>query len=161
MKQGLSTPGAHGSAADDHRPEADRPDEDREDSEPEHGIACGLPLEAENFVTGEPLVTVDYFDFASGHEDAIADRLLTLECAVPDDGAPTSRILLFDTRGGHGPHDPLPLIAIATVKDGVLRVESARRSLAETVQGAVQSALGPRVHYRGRTVHRLHTGSTV
>jgi len=151
MKQSHSTPGAHRSAADDDRLEEDWPDEDWEDSEPEYGIECGLPLRAENFVTGEPLVTVDYFDFASAHEAAIAERLLTLEGAVPDDGAPTSRILLFDTRGGHGPHDPLSLIAIATVQDGTLRVETACRARAEPVRGAVQSALGVRVRYRART----------
>ncbi len=151
MKQTHSKPEARGSAADDDRLEEDWPDEDWEDSEPEYGIECGLPLGAENFVTGEPLVTVDYFDFASAHKAAIADGLLTLEGAVPDDGAATPRILVFDTRGGHGPHDPLPLIAIATVHDEALRVETARRALADPVRGAVQAALGARVRYRART----------
>jgi hypothetical protein len=151
MKQTHSKPGAHRTAADDNRLEEDWPDEDWENSEPEYGIECGLPLGAENFVTGEPLVTVDYFDFASAHKAAIADRLLTLEGAVPDDGATTPRILVFDTRGGHGPHDPLPLIAIATVQDEALRVETARRALSDPVRGAVQAALGARVRYRART----------
>ena len=126
MKQTHSKPRAHRIAADDDRSEEGWPDEDWEDSEPECGIECGLPLGAENFVTGEPLVTVDYFDFASAHKAAIADRLLALEGAVLDDGAPAPRILVFDVRGGHGPHDPLPLIAIATVQDEALRVETAR-----------------------------------
>ena len=151
MKQTHSKPGAHRGAADDNQLEEDWPDEDWEDSEREYGIECGLPLGAENFVTGEPLVTVDYFDFASAHKAAIADQLLTLEGAVPDDGAATPRILVFDTRGGHGPHDPLPLIAIATVQDQALRVETARRALAGPVRGAVQTALGARVRYRART----------
>ena len=151
MKQAHSKPGVHTSAADDDWLEEDWPDEDWEDSEPEFAIECGLPLGAENFVTGEPLVTVDYFDFASAHKTAIADRLLTLEGAVPADGEATPRILVFDTRGGRGPHDPLPLIAIATVQDEALRVETARRALADPVRGAVQAALGARVRYRART----------
>jgi len=151
MKQTHSKSGAHRSAADDDGLEEDWPDEDWEDSEPEYGIECGLPLGAENFVTGEPLVTVDYFDFASAHKAAIADGLLTLEGAVSDDGAPTSRILMFDTRGGHGPHDPRSLIAIATVQNEALRVETARRALADSVRGAVQAALGARIRYRVRT----------
>jgi len=151
MKQAHSKPGVHTSAADDDWLEEDWPDEDWEDSEPEFAIECGLPLGAENFVTGEPLVTVDYFDFASAHKTAIADRLLNLEGAVPDDGAATPRILVFDTRGGRGPHDPLPLIAIATVQDEALRVETARRALADRVRSAVQAALGARVRYRART----------
>ncbi len=140
MKQTHSKPGAHRSAADDDRLEEHWPDEDWEDSEPEYGIECGLPLGAENFVTGEPLVIVDYFDFASAHKVAIADRLLTLEGAVPDDGAPTPRILVFDTRGGHGPHDPLPLIAIATVQDEALRVETACRVLADPVRDTLSTS---------------------
>ena len=151
MKQAHSKPGVHTSAADDDWLEEDWPDEDWEDSEPEFAIECGLPLGAENFVTGEPLVTVDYFDFASAHKTAIADRLLNLEGAVPDDGAATPRILVFDTRGGRGPHDPLPLIAIATVQDEALRVETAHRALADRVRSAVQAALGARVRYRART----------
>ena len=151
MKQTHSKPAAHRSVADDARLEEGWPDEDWEDSEPEYGIACDLPLGAENFATGEPLVTVDYFDFASAQKAAIADGLLTLEGAVPDDGAATPRILVFDTRGGHGPHDPLPLIAIATVQDEALRVETARSALADPVRGAVQAALGARVRYRART----------
>jgi hypothetical protein len=151
MKQTRSKPGARRSAADDDRLEEDWPDEDWEDSEPEYGIECGLPLVAENFATGEPLVTVDYFDFAPAHKAAIADGLLTLEGAVPDDGAATQRILVFDTRGGPGPHDPLPLIAIATVQDEALRVETAHRALADRVRDAVQAALGARVRYRART----------
>ena len=151
MKQTHWKPGAHRSAADDDRFEEDWPDEDWDDSEPEYGIECGLALGAENFVTGEPLVTVDYFDFPSAHKAAVAERLLTLEGAVPDDGAATPRILVFDTRGGHGPHDPAPLIAIATVRDEALRVETARRALADPVRGAVQAALGARVRYRART----------
>ena len=151
MKQGHSKPGAHRSATDGDRLEEDWPDEDWEDSEPEYGIERGLPLGAENFATGEPLVTVDYFDFASAHKAAIAHQLLTLEGAVPDDGAATPRILVFDTRGGHGPHDPLALIAIATVQDETLRVETARGALADRVRGAVQAVLGARVRYRSRT----------
>ncbi len=151
MKQTHPNPGAHRSAADDDRLEEGWPDEDWEDSEPEYGVECGLPLGAENFVTGEPLVTVDYFDFAPAHKAAIADRLLTLEGAVPDDGAATPRILVFDTLGGGGPHDPLSLIAIATVQDEALRVETARRALADRVRDAVQTALGLRVRYRART----------
>ncbi len=151
MKQTRWKPGAHRSAADDDRLEEDWPDEDWQDSESEYGIEYGLPIGAENFVTGEPLVTVDYFDFAPAHKAAIADRLLTLEGAVPDDGAPTPRILVFDTRDGHGPHHPLSLIAIATVQDEALRVETARSALADPVRGAVQAALGARVRYRSRT----------
>ena len=151
MKQTHSKTGAHRSTADDDRLERDWPDEDWEDSEPEYDVECGLPLGGENFVTGEPLVTVDYFDFAPAHKAAIADGLLTLEGAVPDDGAPTPRILVFDTRGGRGPHDALPLIAIATVQDEALRVETARSALADPVRGAVQAALGTRVRYRART----------
>ncbi len=151
MKQTHSKPGVHRSAADDDRLEAGWPDEDWENGEPEYGIEYSLPLGAENFATGEPLVTVDYFDFASAHKAAIAHRLLALEGAVPDDGAATPRILVFDTRGGHGPDDPLPLIAIATVQDEALRVETARRALVDAVRGAVQAALGDRVRYRART----------
>jgi len=151
MKRGHSKPGAHRSATDGDRLEEDWPDEDWEDSEPEYGIERGLPLGAENFATGEPLVTADYFDFASAHKAAIAHRLLTLEGAVPDDGAATPRILVFDTRGGHGPHDPLALIAIATVQDETLRVETARGALADRVRGAVQTVSGARVRYRSRT----------
>ena len=50
-----------------------------------------------------------------------------------------------------GPHDPLLLIAIATVQDEALRVETARRALADPVRDAVQTALGARVRYRART----------
>jgi len=151
MKQTHSKTGAHRIAADGDRLEEGWPDEDWDDSEPEYGIEYGLPLGAENFVTGEPLVTVDYFDFASAHKAAIADRLLALEGAVLDDGATTLRILVFGTRGSHGPRDPLPLIAIATVQDEALRVETARRALADPVRGTVQAALGARVRYRART----------
>ena len=151
MEQTHCKPGVDTSAADDDWLGEDRPDEDWEDSEQEYGIECGLPLGAENFVTGEPLVTVDYFDFAPAHKASLADRLLTLEGAVPDEGAATPRILVFDTRGGHGPHDLLPLIAIATVQDEVLRVETARRVFADPVRAAVQAALGARVRYRART----------
>ena len=151
MNQTRSKSGAHRSAADDDGLEEGWPDEDWEDSEPEYGMEYGLPLGAENFATGEPLVTVDYFDFASAHKAAIADRLLTLEGAVSDDGAPTPRILMFDTRGSHGPYDPRSLIAIAILQDGALRVETARRALADSVRGAVQAALGARVRYRART----------
>ena len=103
MKQTHSKTGAHRSTADDDRLEKDWPDEDWEDSEPEYDVECGLPLGGENLVTGEPLVTVDYFDFAPAHKAAIADGLLTLEGAVLDDGAATPRILVFDTLGGHVP----------------------------------------------------------
>jgi len=151
MKQIHSKPGTHRIAADDDRLEEGWPDDDWEDSEPEYGVEYGLALGAENFVTGEPLVSVDYFDFASAHKAAIADRLLALEGAVLDDGVPTPRILVFDTRGGHSPHDPPPLIAIATVQDEALRVETACRALADPVRGAVQAALGARVRYRTRT----------
>ena len=151
MQQTHPKPGAHRSAADDDRSEEDWPDEDWKDSESGYGIECGLPLGAENFVTGEPLVTVDYFDFAPAHKAAIADGLLTLEGAVLDDGAATPRILVFDTLGGHVPLDPLRLIAIATVQDEALRVETARSALADPVRGAVQAALGTRVRYRART----------
>ena len=150
MEQTHSKPRVDTSAADDDWLGEDRPDEDWEDSESEYGMECGLPLGAENFVTGEPLVTVDYFDFGSAHKAAVAHGLLTLEGAVSDDGAATPRILIFDTRGGHGPHDPLPLIAIATVQDEALRVETARRALADPVRSAVQAALGARVRYRAR-----------
>ena len=151
MKHTHSNPRVHTSVADDDRSGEDWPDEDWQDGEPEDAIECGLPLGAENFVTGEPLVTVDYFDFAPAHKASLADRLLTLEGAVPDDGAATPRILVFDTRGGHGPHDPLPLIAIATVQDEVLRVETARRVFADPVRAAVQAASGARARYRART----------
>ncbi len=151
MKQTHPTPGALRSATDDDQLEEGWPDEDWDDSEPELGIECGLPLRAENFVTGEPLVTVDYFDFASADKAAIADRLLTLEGAVPDEGAARPRVLVYDTRGGHGPHHPLALIAIATVQDEALRVETARRAPADHVRGAVQAACGARVKYRART----------
>ena len=43
------------------------------------------------------------------------------------------------------------VIAIATMQDEVLRVETARRALADPVRGAVQAALGARVRYRART----------
>jgi hypothetical protein len=151
MKQSHSKPEVDGSGADDDGLEEDWPDEDWEDNEPEDAIEWGLALGAENIVTGEPLVTVDYFDFAAAHKDAIADRLLTLEGAVPDDGAPSPRILVFDTRDGHGPHDAQALIAIATVQHTSLRVETARRAHTDPVRGAVQAALGARVRYRART----------
>jgi len=150
MKHTHSNPRVHTSVADDDRSGEDWPDEDWQDGEPDDAIECGLPLGAENFVTGEPLVTVDYFDFGSAHKAAVAHGLLTLEGAVSDDGAATPRILIFDTRRGHGPHDPLPLIAIATVQDAALRVETARRALADSVRSAVQAALGARVRYRAR-----------
>ena len=151
MKQTHSKPGAHGSAAEDDQLEEDWPDEDWENSEPEYGIECGLPLGAENFVTGEPLVTVDYFDFASAHKAAIADRLLTLEGAVLDDGSMTPRILVYEARSDRGPQDPRSLIAIATLQDQALRVETARYALADHVRGAVQTALGARARFRELT----------
>lgn len=151
MKYTRLKPRAHASAPDDNRLGEDWSDEDRQDDEREDAIEWGLPLGAENFVTGEPLVIVDYFDFESAHKASLADRLLTLEGAVPDDGAVTPRILVFDTRGGRDPDDPLLLIAIATVQDEMLRVETARREVADSVQAAVQAALGARVRYRART----------
>jgi hypothetical protein len=151
MKLIHSKPGVHRSATDDERLEEDWPDEEWEDGEPEEDVEWGLPLGAENYATGEPLVTVDYFDFASAHKTAIADGLLTLEGAVPNDGRTKSRILVYDTGGDYGPHDPLALIAVATVQDETLRVETARSALSDRVRDAVQAALGARVRYRART----------
>jgi hypothetical protein len=151
MKLIHSKPGVHESATDDEQLEEDWPDEEWEDGEPEDDVEWGLPLGAENYATGEPLVTVDYFDFAPAHKAAIADGLLTLDGAVPDDGPAKPRILVYDTGGGHSPHDPLALIAIATVQDQALRVETARSALADRVRDAVQAALGARVRYRART----------
>ena len=151
MKQTHSKTGARESVADDDRLEEDWLNEDWEDSEPEYDIEYGLPIGAESFVNGEPQVIVDYFDFAPGDKAAIVGGLLTLEGAVPDEGAATPRILVFDTRGVHGPHDLRSLIAIATVRDEALRVETARSDHADPVRGTVQAALGARVRYRSRT----------
>ncbi len=151
MKLIHSKPGAHRSGTDDEQLEEGWPNEEWEDNEPEPGIEWGLPLGAENFATGEPLVTVDYFDFAPAHKAAIADGLLTLEGAVPSDNPATPRILVFDACSSHGPHDPLALIAIATAQDEALRVETARSALTDSVRDAVQAALGALVRYRART----------
>ena len=151
MKETHSKPGAHESVADDDQLEKDWLDEDWEDRDPEYDIEYGLPYGAESFVNGEPVVIVDYFDFEPGQKAAIADRLLTLEGALPDEGAATPRILVFDTRGVHGPHDLRSLIAIATVQDEALRVETARSDHADPVRDTVQAALGARVRYRLRT----------
>ncbi len=151
MKLIHSKPGVHRSATDDERLEEDWPDEEWEDGEPEEDVEWGLPLGAENYATGEPLVTVDYFDFASAHKAAIAEGLLTLEGALSNDGPTKSRILVYDTGGDYGPHDPLALIAVATVQDETLRLETARSALSDRVRDAVQAALGARVRYRART----------
>ncbi len=151
MKLIHSKPGIPRSATDDEQLEEDWPDEDWDDGEPEEDMEWGLPLGAENWATGEPLVTVDYFDFAPAHKAAIADGLLTLEGAVPNDGRTKSRILVYDIGRDYGPHDPLALIAIAMVQDQALRVETARSALADPVRDAVQAALGARVRYRTRT----------
>ena len=151
MKLIHSKPGVHRSATDDERLEEDWPDEEWEDGEPEEDVEWGLPLGAENWATGEPLVTVDYFDFAPEHKAAIADGVLTLDGAVPNDDPTKSRILVYDIGGDYGPHDPLALIAIATVQDQALRLETARSALAGPVRDAVQAALGARVQHRTRT----------
>lgn len=79
-------------------------------------METGLPLRAENYVTGEPLVTVDYFRIEAARRAAIAERLLGLEGAVADEGATLPRILLFDGHPPDGTLDVRDLIAILTVR---------------------------------------------
>jgi hypothetical protein len=67
------------------------PDDDFDDEscneDPAYNMQIELPLAAENFATGEPLVIVDYFDFDRVDPTAIGDVLMTLKGAELDIGA--------------------------------------------------------------------------
>ena len=143
--------GARGATPEERRPASDF-DDDCEDEYPELEMEIGLPLRGENYVTGEPLVTVDYFAFAAQRRSAVAERLLGLDHALADEGAGPPRILLFEGPRADGNFDVLDLIAILTVREADLRVETARAELVDAVRGAVESALGDDVrHLRRRS----------
>ncbi len=135
-------------AAGDLDLDDDLDDEMWDECEHEYTPEIGLPLRAENFTTGEPLVTVDYFDFSPGSRETIAERLVSLDDAVADDGARAPRILLFEP--GTEECTPLALIAIATVLHDELRVETARPDMTDPVRSAVEAALGEQIRHRER-----------
>ena len=117
--------------------------------DPVYHMEVGLPLAAENFATGEPLVIVDYFDFDSVDPAAIGDALMTLKGAELDIGAREPRIMIScDDRSGRT--GPLALIAIATVYDFSLRVETAQHNLTDSVRTDVETVLGSVIAHRIR-----------
>lgn len=122
------------------------------DEEPESDVEWGLPLGAENFRTGEPLVVADYFDLAPSALAEAAEKLSGLQGAVPDEGAHTPRVLIFDRCAGGQPLDIHRLIAIATLRGTTLRVETAREATADRVRDVVRIRLGPGARHRRRTM---------
>ena len=129
------------------------PDDDFDDEscneDPAYDMQIELPLAAENFATGEPLVIVDYFDFDRVAPTAIGDALMTLKGAELDIGAREPRIMIScDDRSGRT--GPFALIAIATVYDHSLRVETARHNLSDSVRGDIESVLGSIIQHRVR-----------
>lgn len=118
--------------------------------DPSLDMELGLPLRGENFVDGEPRITVDYFDCTDSDSPIIVHCLLELDGAVIDEGADRPRVLVFDTASAGDCCDPMALIAIATLIGNVLRVETAQRALSDRVRDAVQVALGAGARVRER-----------
>jgi len=114
-------------------------------------VEWDLPLGAENFTTGEPLIGVDYFDLSPGSGEAAREKLLALPGAVRDDGARPTRILIFDHGAGEDRLDLRALVAIGSVRGDTLRVATARAVHADSVRDAVLGALGTCVRHRERT----------
>jgi len=137
--------------ADDGGTGADRMHDDwPEDDDPDLDAEHGLPLSAENWATGEPLVTVDYFGFAPGAGARIAWRLFRLRGAEPDRGAEGPRIFLFDPRLPlDAPFDDA-LIAIATVREDDLRVETAQRALTDRIRTRIEAVLRGEIRHLRR-----------
>jgi len=125
--------------------------DDGDDSYPEIEMEIGLPLRGENYVTGEPLVTVDYFCFAAARRAVVAERLLGLDHALADEGAEQPRILLFEGPCADETFNVLDLIAILTVREADVRVETARGDVVDVVRRAVASALGADARHLRRT----------
>ncbi len=151
MGDGRTYGGDQPGSSDQARPADEPAGNDLIDEDTSFEIEWGLPLGAENFLTGEPLVVVDYFDLASSDPAATSERLLGLEGAVRDEGAPPARILIFDQHSGAEPFDVRSLIAIATVHGATLRLETARQAITDPVCDAVRNLLGPDARYRGRS----------
>jgi len=148
----MSTSGtqANGAAASGASPIEDWLDDDLEWGDPSLDMELGLPLRAENFVTGEPRITVDYFDCTASDSAIIVHCLLELDGAVVDEGAQQPRVLVFDTASAGDRCDPMALIAIATLSSNVLRLETAQRALSDRIRDTVQVALGAGARFRER-----------
>lgn len=114
-------------------------------------VEWDLPLGAENFTTGEPLVGVDYYDLAPANGETTQEKLLALPGTVRDEGARRARILIFDQCAHEDRLDLRALIAIASVRGDTLRVATARAVHADPVRDAVLGALGASARHRERT----------
>ena len=105
-------------------------------------MEIGLPLSGENFVTGEPRITVDYFHVTALERDAVAAGLLDLDGAHADVGAEQTRILLFDGAGAKDAFDVRDLVAILTVRETEIAVETSRSDVTDRVRRRVEGVLG-------------------
>lgn len=148
----MSTSGPHlnGSALCGASPIDEWLADELEIGDPSLDMQLGLPLRGENFVDGEPQITVDYFDCTDSDSVIIVRCLLDLDGAVVDEGAERPRVLVFDTASAGDRYDPMALIAIATLIGTVLRIETAQRALSDRVRDAVQFALGAGARFRER-----------
>jgi hypothetical protein len=125
-------------------------EDDLEWGDPSLDMELGLPLRGENFVNGEPQITVDYFECTASDSEVIVDCLLALDGAVLDEGAQRPRVLVFDTASAGDHCDPMALIAIASLTGNVLRLETAQRALSDRMRDSVQIALGAGARFRER-----------
>jgi len=125
-------------------------EDDDADVEAVYEREIGLPLRAENYATGEPLVTVDCFGFERPRRDAVVEALQGLEHSTPDPGAAQPRFLLLEGRRPDGRYQALDLVAILTVRATETRVATARSDVTERVRHTVQRALGATVRYLRR-----------
>ena len=115
---------------------------DDEDFDEMSVMQLDLPMREENYATGSPRITVDYFEFDPPRREAIAQALLALDLSMLDTGADLPRILYFEKWAGDDAYDPRDLIAIFTVREAVLRVETGRSADTGPIRRLVEDTLG-------------------
>lgn len=148
-----TSPADSGAAPSDDVPAGFAPEDfdlDDIDLDPMLEMQIGLPLRGENFATGEPLVTVDYFGFPPCARAGIVAALQELRHGVVDEGADRPRFLIFERETERGCYMTHDLVCIVTVLDAELRVETARDDVTDTIRETVKTSLGDAVRHLRR-----------